>query len=128
MVRLLTAIVLLLGLITVYGFIRGDGRDRLSVTAISEKKLVTVVVTVPDAKDTYYWMKVYGCSADVTDYGVQCNGFWDGSSEREPGKRKQHLIPFRDCPQHGSIQFTAVIFDRFGNVLAQGQHTILRAF
>ena len=126
--NLLVAIVLMLAIVTIYGFIRGDDGDRMRVSALSEKNLVTVIVTVPDANDTYYWLKVLGCSADVTDTGVQCNGGWDASSERQPGALKQHLIPFRDCPARGSVKFSAWVFDRFGNVLASGQHTILRAF
>jgi len=123
---LLSACVIVLGVIFVYGFIRGDGRDRMRVTTISEKKLLTVVVTVPDANERYYWLRVHGCSADVTENGVYCNGErWSATSEREPGQRKQHLIPFRDCPG-GTVQFTAMVFDRHGNVLAQGQHTVLR--
>lgn len=128
MTRLLTAIVALLGVITIYGFIRGDGKDRMRVSALNERNIVTVIITVPDADDRYYWLKVFGCSADVTENGVRCNGYWDAVSEREPGAMKQHLIPFRDCPRNGSVRFDAIVFDRFGNVLASGQHTILRAF
>lgn len=118
----------MLTLITLVGWMKGDGRDRLRVSTLNEPKLVTVIVTTPDADERYYWLKVYGCSAEMTDDGVRCNGFWEASSEREPGTLKQHLIPFRDCPRHGSVQFTALVLDRFGNVLASGSHTMLRAF
>lgn len=128
MKRLLTACALVLAAISVWGLAFGDGTDRMRVSILSEKKLVTVVITVPDADARYYWLTVLGCSADVTDQGVQCNGGWDARSEREPGPYKQHLIPFRDCPSRGTVQFTARVFDRYGNVLASGQHTILRSF
>lgn len=126
--KLLAALVILLALITLAGWIKGDGRDRMSLSVVQEKKLLTVVVTLPDASARYYWLQVDGCAAFLDENGTHCDlDGWAGSSGREISAIKQYLIPFRDAPG-GTVRFMADVKDQQGKVLAADSVTILRGW
>ena len=130
MKNLLYAIVAVLGLVTLAGWALGDGRDRMKIAVSNQRNVVTVMVALPDVDERYDWLEVMGCAVELTDYGANCiEDGWIGRSGRSTSNTKQQPeIPFRDCPRFGHLQFTAIAKDRHGNVLASGQHTILRAF
>lgn len=124
--NLLTAIVIVLIVVSAYGSFAG-GKDRMRLTKIEEKRLVTLIVTVPDANDSYYWLQIYGCAALVDENGVRCDpaGWW-GPSGRQASTQTQYLIPFRDAPRVGTLHFTAFVADRFGNRIASATLTFMR--
>lgn len=124
--RLLTACVILLAGITLAGWIHGDGRDRMTLKAVTSKRLVTVVVYLPDITDRYRWLSVYGCSAEMQETGTFCTGYWERESTQELfGGYKQYLFDWRDLPP-GTTKVTAMAFDINHAVLASDTLTILR--
>lgn len=119
---------LICGLLFIYGFVftNNERRDRLNITAAQHKRLLTVVIALPDVNSRYRWLSVYGCSADVTEAGVQCNGWFERESSTElDGQRKQHLFDWRDLPG-GTMRVVGMAFDGDGKVLAQNQVTVFR--
>lgn len=126
--NLLGAIVVVLLVVSAYGAIMSGRKDRLRLTKYEDRSVLHLVVTVPDASESYAWLQIIGCSADVSDNGVSCNpAAWFSSSTREIDARRQHVVPFRDAPK-GTLHFTAFIADRFGNHLANGSYTFMRGF
>ena len=125
--KLLTACVIVLGVIMVYGFIRGDGRDRMRLTTIKEHRGITLVVSMPDATSRYEVLHVEACSAEISEQGIFClpEG-WSSRSDRSIS-RPVEPIPFRDVPR-GTVQFLAYAVDRDLKVLASGQLTVMRGF
>ena len=122
MKRLLTAIVALLGILFIYGFVFGERADRIKVSTRDERHLSTITVTLFDVSEEYRWVTVYACSADRTDEGpARCNYFW----ERESGQQTstdQKQYPFEKWRVPGGlILITAVAFDRFNKPLARTQ-------
>lgn len=123
---MLTACTIILGVVFVYGFVRGDGRDRITLRVLNEPRLLTVVVGLPDADDRYRFLSVYGCSAELTDSGTAyCTGFFERESTIEVGPQTQHLIAWRDLPG-GTMQIQAMAFDDRQHVLAARTLTVFR--
>ena len=111
MKNLLATCALIMGVLFVYGFIRGDGQDQMRLQAITAPRLVTVIVTLPDITDAYRWLSVYGCSAQVSEAGTFCSGDWERESTIELyGGYTRHLVDWRDLPP-GTMQITAMAFD-----------------
>jgi len=104
----------------------GDGLDRMSVKALAQPRLVTVIVSLRDADDRYRWLSVYACGAAFTSENVvYCAGHWERESTQEIGSQRQHLIHWRDLPR-GSVWITAMAFDGRQQLLARGQTVVFR--
>lgn len=104
----------------------GDGLDHMSVKAIAEQRLITVIIGLRDADDRYRWLSVYACSAAHTsDNVVYCTGQWERESTQEIGAQRQHLIHWRDLPR-GTLWAQAMAFDADRKLLARGQTIIFR--
>jgi hypothetical protein len=116
--RLLSACVAVLGAVFVFGFVRGDGKDRMTLKTVQDKRLLTVIVGLPDVDDRYRWLSVYGCSAHVQETGTFCTGDFERESTQEIYGRKQYLFDWRDLPG-GTMQITAMAFDVDDRALAQ---------
>lgn len=124
--RLVCGCLIVMAAIFVYGFIRGEASDPLKLSAVVEKRLVTVVVTLPKIDDRYRWLSVYGCSAQVTESGAYCTGVWEMESTRELYGMKQELFPWRDVPP-GTMRIDAIAFDSVHRQLASARLTVLRS-
>lgn len=124
--RLLAACALVMAAIFVVGFVRGDASDPMRLSALVEKRLITVVVTMPAASDRYRWLSVYGCSAEITENGAYCSGYWEMESTRELYGLTQEMLTWRDVPP-GTMKIDAIAFDRNHTQLASARLTILRS-
>lgn len=114
------------GALFVYGFIAGE---RIRVSKRDDKREFVIVVSAADADDRYSVLRVEGCSAEMTDDGMECAIGWYGSSSREWGKdRKQEPVPFRDAPRGVPLLFMAVVYDRHGKVLVSSTYLTSRSF
>lgn len=123
----MVALCIVLGAIFVYGFIRGDGRDRMRLSKIDERRGITLVVSMPDVDANYEVLHVEGCAAAVTENGVFCNPEGWVSRTTRTISRNQESIPLPDCPK-GTVQFLAYALDQHGHVLATGSVTWMRGF
>lgn len=123
----MVAICIVLAAIFIYGFIRGDGRDRMRLTKIEEKRGITLVVSMPDVDANYEVLHVEGCAAEVTENGTFCLAEgWSTQSDRAIW-RNQEPFPFPDCPR-GAVMFQAWAKDQHGHVLASSSLTLLRGW
>jgi hypothetical protein len=123
-VRVAAAFAIVCGVLFVYGFSGGDGR--MSLKALDEKRLLTIVVVLHDIDESYRYLSVYGCSAEMGEEGTHCNGFFERESTQELyGAWKQHLVTWRDVPR-GTMQITAIAFDVDRKPLSRGQLTVFR--
>lgn len=104
-----------------------DRGERLTLRVLTERRLVTVIVGLPDLDDRYRWLSVYACSAAmlVDSPVAYCTGQWERESSMELTGRKQQLVDWRDLPG-GLIQVTAMAFDADRHVLAQHTTTVFR--
>lgn len=125
MKNLLTACVIVLGVLFVYGFIRGERRERMEVRVLVEPRLITASIYLPDVSDRYRFLSVYGCPVEITETGTFCTGEWERESTQEIQGYKQYLFTWRDLPG-GSMRVTAMAFDADHKVVAQGQKTVFR--
>lgn len=126
MIRAGAAFALFCGCLLVFGALAEPAADRLTVKAITERRLVTVIVTLHDVRFGYRWLSVYGCSAEVGEAGTFCTGLWERESSMElSGGLKQHLIAWRDLPR-GTMLVTAMAFGDDQQILARGQLTVFR--
>lgn len=125
MKNILVALVIVLSLILLVGWMKGDGRDTLRISTVTEQTVLTVSVTLNHVTDAYRWLSLYGCSAEVTENGTFCTGTFERESTIELFGRKQELFLWRNMPQ-GTLRLTAEAFDANHRVLATGQITVLR--
>lgn len=123
----MVALCIVLGVLMIYGFIRGDGRDRMRLTKIDEKRGMTLVVSMPDVDANYEVLHVEACSADVTENGVFCRDDGWLSHTTRMVSRNQEPIPFPDCPP-GTVHFKAYALDQHAHVLASSTLTLLRGW
>ena len=101
-------------------------KDALKITTREERTLFTVTVTLFDITPEYRWLSVYGCSAEVYEHGTFCTGDFERESTMEVRHDvSQHLFPWRNMPR-GTLQITAIAFDRDGKALASNKKTVLR--
>jgi hypothetical protein len=123
--RLLAAILFVLIAVSAYGFLA----SRMRLSEIDDKREYIVMVTDTDADESYVWLTVEGCSAEVTDDGIACNLGWYGRSDREwrHGK-KQTPVPFRDAPRGVLLRFEAVVSDRDGKPRGSAAFITTRGF
>ena len=125
MKRLHSALIVTLLIVSAYGFIDRKG---ITLQARSQPRLVTVRITLNDVGDTYRWLGVYGCSAELSEDSPApyCNGFWERDSGFEiDGTKKFHQIEWRDLPG-GTMLIIAVARDADGKQIASGQTTLFR--
>jgi len=128
MIRALALLAILCGVLFALGGTAAPKRDRLRLRVLTEPRLVTVVVTLPDVSDRYRWLSVYGCSAALPPDSptAYCTGDFERESSFElSGGAKQHLVYWRDLPR-GTMQVTAMAFDANQQVLASGVLTVFR--
>jgi hypothetical protein len=127
MKNLLCAIIVALGVIFVFGFVRGDGKDRLRLTSIKEKRGITLVVSMPDRDTRYVFLHVFACASAVTESGVYCiDDGWESTSDRLIS-RSIEPIPFPDAPR-GTVRFMAYALDIDEKAIASDTLTLLRGF
>jgi hypothetical protein len=120
------AFAIVCGILFVYGFIAESATDRITLKAMTEPRLLTVVVMLHDIDEDYRWLSVYGCSADMTETGTHCTGNFERESTIELfGGWKHHFISWRDVPK-GTMQITAMAFDANQKQLAVGQLVVFR--
>ena len=123
--HLLAAIAIVLACVEFVGWMN----PRMRISKIDDRRDFRVVVSDGGADDTYFWLVVEGCSADHTDYGVECNTRWFGRSDRAWGTdRKQETVPFRDAPKGVLLRFEALVMDRAGKHLASAAYLTTRSF
>lgn len=128
MIRVLALLAILCGVLFALGGTTAPKRDRLRLRVLTEPRLVTVVVTLPDVSERYRWLSVYACSAAFAPDSpeVHCTGDFERESSFElSGGRTQHLIYWRDLPR-GTLQVQAMAFDADQQVLASGVLTVFR--
>lgn len=126
MTRALAAVAILCGALLIFGGLVTSGPpDRLRLSSLVERRMVTVIVTVPHPDERYRYLSVHGCSAVIAEHGVWCSGDFERESSLAIGAERQHLITWRDLPR-GSMLITAVAFDARQAVLARGELTIFR--
>lgn len=114
------------GALLIFGGLIEPAEDRMRVTASNSKRLLTVALYLPDVSERYRWVSVHGCSADVGENGVFCNGFFERESSMEIiDRRKQYLFDWRDLPR-GTMLITAVTFDVERKPLARGSTVVFR--
>ncbi len=122
--KVLALFAILCGVLLALG--EADGYDRMSVKAIAEPRLVTVIVGLKEADERYRFLSVYACSAAHTsDNVVYCTGQWERESTQEIGAQTQHLIHWRDLPR-GTLWINAMAFDGNQKLLARGQTVVFR--
>jgi hypothetical protein len=123
--NLCTAFVILCGVLFIYGFVA----EKMRLSEIDDKREYVVMVTDTDADESYFWLTVEGCSAEVTDDGIACGLGWYGRSDREwrHGK-KQTPVPFRDAPRGVLLRFEAVVSDRDGKARGSASFITTRGF
>lgn len=130
MKNLLCALTAMLGVLFVYGFIAGDGTDRMRLVVADERRTLTVTVTLFDVTPTYAWVTLYGCTAERSDETMQtyCTYFWERESTQTI-RQDQNQYPFvwRSVPG-GLVQLTAVAFDVNDRVLAKQVHTFHKRY
>jgi hypothetical protein len=123
MIRALAILAILCGCLLA---LSEKGLDRMSVKALTEPRLVTVIITLKDADARYRWLSVYACGAALTSRSVvYCVGEWERESTQEIGAERQHLITWRDLPR-GTTWITAMAFDADRKILARGQAVAFR--
>lgn len=123
--KALAVLAILCGCLLVFGG-AGDGLDRMTVKALAEPRLVTVIVSLKDADERYRWLSVYACGAALTSENVvYCAGQWERESTQEIGAQLQHIVHWRDLPR-GTLWITAMAFDNRQQLLARGQTVVFR--
>lgn len=126
MTRALAFLAILCGCLLLFGVLSAPAADRLGVRAFTQPRLVTVIVTLHDARWGYRWLSVHGCAAEVGESGTFCTGLWERESTMElTGGQKQHLVDWRDLPR-GTMLVTALAFGDDQRLLARGQLTVFR--
>jgi hypothetical protein len=126
--NLLAACAIVLGLITVWGFIF---LPKVRISLIEDKsKRVTVMVTPPlDNQAEARWVRVIICSAEVReDAGVHCIAEgWYATSLKEIGVcQPQCPFPFGRYVPRGTVQISAIVQDAAFQTLATGQKVVMR--
>jgi hypothetical protein len=128
MKHLLAALVIVLGLITVGGFIVIP-KVRIAFLEDTSKR-VTVMVTPPlDNQAEARWVHVVICSAEIhEDAGVSCipEGWFASSTKEITVCRPQCEFPFGRYVPRGTVQISAVVQDAAFQTLAQGQKVVMR--
>lgn len=101
--------------------------DRLTLKVIPERRLVSVIVGLPDVDERYRWLSVYGCSAamGIDNPATFCTGEFERESSFEVSERRQYLVYWRDMPR-GMLLVTAMAFDANQKALAQHTTTVFR--
>lgn len=125
MTRAIAVVAILCGVLLLWGGLADGGPERLRLSVVPERTLVTVVVTFNRVTDAYRWLSVYGCSAEVTETGSYCTGEFERESTVELFGRKQELFYWRNLPA-GTMRVTAMAFDRDHRLLASGEVTVFR--
>ena len=128
MKNLLAAIVIVLGLITVWGFIF---IPKVRITLLEDKsRRVTVMVTPPlDNQAEARWVNVIMCSAEVReDAGVHCipEGWFASTKKEITVCRPQCEFPFGRYVPRGTVQISAIVQDAAFQTLATGQKVVMR--
>lgn len=112
--RLLSACVMALLAVSAYGFLA----SRMRLSEIDDKRDFRIVVSDVNADDSYAWVTVRGCTAEVSDAGVFCDPRgWEGRSDRA-WSGKQTSVPFREAPRGILLRFDVVVSDRDGKMKA----------
>lgn len=126
MIRALAAVAIFCGALLIFGGLASDAvADRLRVSALVERRIVAVIVTLREAEGVR-WLSVYGCSAQIGETGAWCTGDFERESSFEvTGGRTQYLVAWRDLPR-GTMQITAMAFDANQRVRATGQTVVFR--
>lgn len=125
MIRVVALLAAVCGVLFLSGFIIHEPAHRLNIRTLDEDTQFTVSITLPDVTDEYRWLSVYVCSADQTESGVYCTGWFERESTQEIYRRKQYLFTWRRLPK-GLIQITAVAFDVDDKPLARNQVRVFR--
>jgi hypothetical protein len=128
MIRLFALVAILCGVLFALGGTTAPKRDRLRLRVLTEPRLITVIVTLPDVSDRYRWLSVYACSAAFPSDSpsAYCTGDFERESSFElSGGATQHLVHWRDMPR-GTIQVQAMAFDAEQQILASGVLTVFR--
>ena len=121
MKNLLSACIIVLGAIFVFGFVTGERADRLRITTTDERHNLTVTVSLFDLDDRYRWVSLHACTADRAEETLQayCNYFWERESTQETRRDQyQYPFPWRSVPG-GLLLITAIAFDKDDQPLAK---------
>jgi len=127
--KLLSACVIVLGVIFVYGFIAGK-EDRIRIQTREEQLTYVVTVTLPDITPEYRWVTIYICTAERGEDNPQayCNGYWDTESTHPTrADQMQYPFPLRNVPG-GLLLITAVAFDTTNKPKARKTQPTQRGF
>ena len=128
MAKFTAAFAIICGILFIYGFIADAGKDRMRLTKIQDRSRFTLVVSLPDIAERYYWLQVYACAAYITEEaGVACDptGWFSSSGHPLRHDQRQYPIPYLNLPR-GTVHFTAFALDRHANPITQSQLTVLR--
>jgi hypothetical protein len=126
MIKAIALFAILCGSLFIYGFLASD---RLRVTWRAEERNIpfTVTVTSPRITEDHRWVSLYGCSAELVDNVVHCDGFWEVQSTHPMRiDQAQYPFPLRGTPKRGTLQFTAMTFDGNNKPLGRGQTLVMR--
>lgn len=122
--NLLTAIVTVLALVEIAAWMH----PRMRISKIDDKREFQIVVSDGGADETYFWLTVEGCSAEVTDFGIECTNSWFGRTDREwRTQGRQEPVPFRDAPRGSILRFEARVSDRAGKAVASASYVTTRS-
>lgn len=122
MARLLTACVVVIVAISVYGFIAGD---KMRLSQRMDKRYTTISVYMPNVTREYFWLTVIACSADIYEASADCNGYWDTTSGQEINNRKTISVEWRDLPR-GTILVRAAAKDSSNVIKASSSLVFFR--
>ncbi len=125
MKNLLCAICIVLGVIMIYGFIRGD---RMRLSSREEPRKFILVVSVPDITDQYDTLVVHACAAEIGENGVFCRDDGMEASSYQAMRLDQKQYPFTYPPVRQTTMFTAAAVDRKHTTLASDRLIILRGY
>jgi hypothetical protein len=130
MKRLLSACAIVCGVIMLYGFIAGNGRDRLKIQTREDKPDFTITVSLPDLTPEYRYVSLHACTAERGEENPQayCTYFWERESTQETrGDQFQYPFRWRSVPG-GLLLVTAMAFDAEGKVRASHSLPVQRGF
>lgn len=123
--RVITLLVILCGVLFVYGFVRGD---RMRMTYREEPRKFILVISVPDISDRYDTLIVQTCAAAMTEDGVYCLEDGHESASYQPMRMDQRQYPIVYPPVRGTMLFAAAAVDRDHHTLASQRLTVLRGW
>lgn len=128
--NILVGCIVVFGVLFVYGFIAGNGRDRLKIVTREEKPDFTVVVTLNDVTEDYRWVSLQACTAERGEENPTpyCTYYWERESTQETRPDQlQYPFRWRSVPG-GLLLITAAAFDKDGKVRAADSRAVQRGF